>query len=142
MAAGDIFVFNQTKLDLLNGTHDLDSHIFKVAILNNTTTPTVNDVDPALNSYTEVGSGGTYIAGGTTLTMTLQLAGGTVTWDSTLDPAWNQNAGNDIDAYWGLIYNTSATNRALLYIDLGGPVDMTGGTLTLNWNANGILTLT
>ena len=142
MAAGDIFVYNQTKLDLLNGTHDLDNDIFKCAVLTNGVTPTVNDVDPALNTYVEVGTGGTYVAGGELLTMTLVLAGGTVTWDSTVDPAWGQNAGNSVDAYWGLIYNTSATNRAVLFVDLGGPVDMTGGTLTLNWNANGILTLT
>jgi hypothetical protein len=142
MATGDVTVFNEAKLGLVDGTHDLDTHVIKCAILDNTTAPTAADTTPALADYTQVGTGGTYTAGGQTLTMNVTQATGTVTVDSTTNPVWGQDAGNDTDAYWGLIYNdTDAGDAAIAFVELGGPVDMTAGTLTINWNANGIFTL-
>jgi hypothetical protein len=113
-----------------------------VAILDNTTAPTAADATPALAGYTEVGAAGTYTAGGTTLTISLTEAAGTVTFDATNNPTWAQNASNDIDAYWGLIYNaTDLSNSAIAFLDLGGPVDMTAGDLTITWNASGLFTI-
>ena len=40
MAVNDVTVFDETKLALLDGTHDLDTHSFKVALCNNTVAPT------------------------------------------------------------------------------------------------------
>lgn len=142
MATGDVTVFNEAKLALLDGTHDLDTHTIKCAILDNTTAPTAATATPALADFTQVGTGGTYVAGGQTLTMSLSESTGTVTVDSSVNPVWGQDAGNDTDAYWGLIYNdTDAGDAAIAFVELGGPVDMTAGTLTINWNANGIFTL-
>ena len=86
MATGDLTVFDEAKLALTDGTHDLDTHTIKCAILDNTTAPTAADTTPALGDYTEVGTGGTYVAGGTTLTISLTEAGGTVTFDATTNP--------------------------------------------------------
>lgn len=141
MAQGDVTVFDEAKLALLDGTHDLDTHTIKLALLDNTTAPTAGTATPNLSDFTEVGSAGSYTAGGETLTISLTEAAGTVTFDSSTNPSWAQNASNDTDAYWGLIYNTSATNAAIAFLDLGGPVDMTAGTLTVTWNASGIFTL-
>jgi len=40
MAAGDLTVFDEAKLALLDGTHDLDTHVIKLAICDNTVAPT------------------------------------------------------------------------------------------------------
>jgi len=119
-----------------DGTHDLDTDVLKVAICDNTTTPTAAQATPALGDFTEVGTVGSYIAGGTALTVSLTEVGGTVTLDFTNDPTWLQNASNDVDAYWGIIYNdTDAGDAAIGYVELGGPVDMSAGDLTLTWGA-------
>lgn len=143
MAQGDITIFDEAKLALLNGTHDLDTDVIKCAILDNTTTPTAADATPTLSDYTQVGTAGTYVAGGTALTISLTEVGGTVTFDATNNPTWLLDASNDIDAYWGLIYNdTDATDAAIGFVDLGGPIDMTADDLTITWNGTGIATLT
>lgn len=142
MARGDVTVFNTAKEWLMDGTFDLDGDTIKIAICDNTTAPTASTATPNLSDFTEVGSAGSYTAGGETLTCTWVESGGTVTFDSSTNPTWASNGSNDTDAYWGIIYSTTATNAAIAYVDLGGPVDMSAGALTINWNASGIFTLT
>lgn len=144
MARGDVVVFNESKAYLIEGGWEAADDI-KVAICDNTTAPTAATATPALGDFTQVGTAGSYVSGGTSLgnigTMTTQ-AGGTVTFDSATNPSWAQNASNDTDAYWGIIYNdTDAGDLAIAYVDLGGPVDMSAGSLTITWNASGIFTL-
>ena len=85
------------------------------------------------------------MAGGTslgTLAECVSQAAGTVTFDSATNPTWALDAGNDEDAYWGLIYNdTDAGDLAIGFLDLGGPVDMSTGDLTITWNASGVFTI-
>lgn len=146
MARGDIVVFNTAKEWLADGTFDLDTGTFNCAILDNTTVPAATTATPTLADFTEVGTGGTYVAGGTALTKTWVESAGTVTFDSSTNPTWAQDAGNDVDAHWALVYQTGLSNgttdAALAFLDLGGPVDMTAGDLTITWNASGIVTLT
>lgn len=145
MATGDIIVFEEAKATLHNGTFATTNDI-KCAILDNTTTPAAGDATPALGDYTEVGVAGTYVAGGTslgTLTSMVSEAAGTMTFDSATNPTWAQDASNDVDAWWGLIYNdTDAGDLAIAFVELGGPVDMTAGDLTITWNVSGIYTNT
>ena len=145
MATGDITWFNEARtLDYFAGWAGTDT--IKVAILDNTTAPTASTATPALGDFTQVGTGGTYVSGGTSLgdwATVWSQSGGTGTMDSTTNPTWAQDASNDTDAYWGLIYNgTQAGNPAIAFVDLGGPVDMSAGSLTITWNASGIATLT
>lgn len=144
MARGDVTVFDEAKAYMIDGGWEAADDI-KVAILDNTVTPAAGDTTPALGDYTEVGTAGTYVAGGTSLGNLGTLvseAGGTMTFDSATNPTWSQDAGNDADAYWGLIYNdTDAGDLAIAFVDLGGPVDMSGGDLTITWNASGIFTI-
>ena len=141
MAAGDITWFEEAKGYMLDGGWEAADDL-KVAIPDNTTAPTASDATPALADYTEVGTAGTYVAGGTSLGTWgdfVAEAGGTVTLDSTVNPTWAQDASNDVDAYWALVYNdTQAGDPALCFVELGGPVDMTAGPLTINWNASGL----
>ena len=145
MATGDIIFFDEAKAYMQDGdwasTDDM-----KLAILDNTTTPAAADATPALADYTEVGAAGTYVAGGTSLgnwTTMISEAAGTVTYDSATNPTWAQDGSNDVDAWWGLIYNdTQVGDPALAFVELGGPRDMSAGALTVTWNASGIATLT
>ena len=145
MARGDVTVFEEAKAYMIDGGWEAADDI-KCAILDNTLAPTASDATPALGDYTEVGAGGTYVAGGTSLGnlgTCVTEAAGTMTFDSATNPTWAQDAGNDTDAYWALIYNdTDAGDLAIAFVDLGGPVDMTAGDLTITWNASGIFTIT
>ncbi len=144
MAAGDVTLFQAAFEDALENWDGADT--IKCAILDNTTAPTAGTATPALGDFTEVGTGGSYTAGGESLgtwSTMVTFSGAVTTIDSATNPSWAQNASNDTDAYWGLIYNsTQVGNEALAFVDLGGPVDMSAGSLTITWNASGIATIT
>ena len=145
MATGDIVWFEEARtLDYFAGWATTDD--IKVAVLDNTTAPTAATATPALADFTQVGAAGSYTTGGTSIGdwgTVWSEAAGTGTMDSATNPTWTQNASNDVDAYWGLIYNdTQIGDPAVAYVELGGPVDMSAGSLTITWNASGICTLT
>jgi len=148
MAQGTLVVFDEAKAYLIDGDF-ASTDTIKCAICDNTTTPTASDAVPSISggttNYTEVGSAGSYTAGGTSLGTIATLVsetGGTMTFNSATNPSWVQHASNDTDAYWAIIYNdTDATNRAIAFVDLAGPVDMTAGDLTITWSGTGIFTL-
>ena len=146
MATGDVTFFNEFRSlgDYLGGW--VGSNDIKVAILDNTTPPTAATATPGLATFTQVGTAGTYVAGGTSLGTwadVWSVSGATGTLDSATNPTWAQDAGNDTDAHWGLIYNdTVAGDPAIAFVELGGPVNMATGALTITWNASGIATLT
>ena len=146
MAVGDIVFFDEFMSlgDYIAGWATTDD--IKVAVLDNTLAPLAGDTTPALADYTQVGVGGTYVAGGLSIggwAASWAQTGGTGTFDSATNPSWAQDAGNDVDAFWGLIYNdTQAGDPAIGFVDLGGPVDMSAGSLTITWNVLGIATLT
>jgi hypothetical protein len=144
MATGDITFFNAALLTAFCGGWATSDDI-KCAICDNTTTPTAATATPALGDFTQVGTGGSYVAGGTSLSTwngNGSVGGSTLTWDSTTNPTWAQNASNDTDAHWGILYNdTQAGDDAFAFIELGGPVDMSTGSLTITWNASGIFTI-
>lgn len=143
MATGDITWFDAAMtFDYYAGWAGTDD--IKVAVLDNTTTPTTATATPALGDFTEVTAAGSYTAGGTSIgdwaTVWSQTTG-TGTMDSATNPTWAQDASNDVDAWWGLIYNdTQAGDPAIGFVELGGPVDMTAGSLTITWSGSGIAT--
>jgi len=143
MARGDVTIFEEALARMLIGGWASTDH-FYCAVCDNTTTPTAADTTPVITDYTEVGAAGTYVAGGTdlgALSALVSEADGTMTFDSATNPTWAQAASNDDDAYWGVIYNyTDAGKDCLAFVDLGGPVDMSGGDLTITWGA-GIFTI-
>ncbi len=145
MATGDIVWFEEARtLDYFAGWAASDD--IKLAICDDTATPAAATATPALGDFTQVGAAGSYTAGGTSLGnwgTVWSEAAGTGTMDSATNPTWAQNASNDADAYWGILYNdTQAGDPAFAFVDLGGPVDMSAGSLTVTWNASGIATLT
>lgn len=145
MATGDLTVFEDAIGWLNDGTFtDLDTGIltWRIAVLDNTTAPLVTTVSPILATFTEVGTAGTYTAGGSTLAVSWsEPSAGVWMFDSTVNPTWTQNASNDTDATWGLVYADGTLNGkvdpALCFIELG-TVDMSAGDLTITFNANGL----
>ena len=57
MARGDVVVFNESKAYLIEGGWEAADDI-KVAICDNTTTPTAATTTPALGDFTQVGTAG------------------------------------------------------------------------------------
>ena len=142
MAQGDLTIFDEAKLALLDGTHDLDTDNIRVAIINNTTVPTASDTTPALGDYTTV-SGGNFPATPDLMTTSLTEVGGTVTYDFTTNLSYAQNASNPTDVYYAIIYNDTATgDPAIGFVELAASgFDATGGDFSLDWNALGVFTL-
>jgi len=145
MAVGDLVVFDEAKAKMIAGDW-ASTDVFYLAIMENTTIPTAGTVTPVFGDFTEVTAAGSYTATGTSLGALSTLvteAAGVMTFDSATNPTWTQNASNTTTAYWGIVYNfTDAGKDALAFIDLGGPVDMTAGDLTVTWNATGLFTIT
>ena|SRR4030065_486206 len=144
MASGDIVVFQEAMAKMLDGDWASTDH-FYCAICDNTVTPVAATATPVIGDFTQVGSGGTYVNGGTDLGTLADLvvqAAGVMKFDSATNPTWAQHASNDVDAFWAIVYNfTDAAKDALLFVDLGGPVDMSAGDLTITWNGSGIFTI-
>ena len=145
MARGDLIVFDEAKAKMIDGDW-ASTDDFYLAIMDNTTTPAAADATPVFGDYTEVGAAGTYVANGTNLgalSVLVTEAGGVMTFDSATNPTWAQDAANDVDAWWGIVYNfTDAGKDAVFFVELDGPVDMTAGDLTVTWNASGMFTIT
>ena len=145
MAAGDITFFDESMRTMLLGWAGTD--ILKCALVTNAVPPTAGDTLPELLDYTELPDvSGSYTPGGESLgnwTTFLTEDAGVVTFDTVSDPQWTQNALDTTDPYWGIIYNDTQTgDPCLAFVDLGGAIDLTLGSLTIVWNASGIATLT
>lgn len=145
MAAGNWIVFNRAKLKLANGTFDLDTNPFFMAL---TTSAQVLDAtfvgtstDCRYSDLTaEVANGGGYTTGGKTLTATWTQSTGTITFDVD-DQAWTSST---ITAKYAVIYANNTNDDLLCVVDLdtgGGSVSTTAGTLTITINASGVFTL-
>ena len=145
MAAGSWIVFNRAKLKLANGTFDLDTQTFLMALttsaqaLDATFVGTSTDCRYA-DLTAEVASGGGYTTGGKTLTATWTQSTGTITFDVD-DQAWTAST---ITAKYAVIYANNTNDDLLCVVDLdtgGGSVSTTAGTLTITINASGVFTL-
>jgi hypothetical protein len=141
-------VFDQFMVDMAEGVHNLETDTIRVALVDSTITPTAATSDPRWGAgggtnlaTNEVTAGGNYTAGGIDISSgaTMTLTGGAAVFDSTVNPQWLQDAGNPTDARWAIVYNdTAAGNNAIGWVDLGSVFDMSGGDLTITWNASGL----
>lgn len=145
MAAGAFFIFNIAKKKIGDGTFDLDTHTFKMALSTATqsldATFAGSSTDARYADLTnEVANGNGYTTGGKTLTATWVRATGTITWDVD-DQAWTAST---FTAKYAVIYDNTSTNKDLLAaceLESGSTVTVTAGTLTVTINASGVFTL-
>lgn len=113
------------KSELLTATHNFAAsggHTFKMALY----TPAAT-LGASTTSYsaTNEASGAGYSAGGTTLTNVDPSTSGTVVMLTFgANPTW---AGASFAASQGLIYNSSASNKAVMVLDFGGTQTVTSG---------------
>ena len=112
------------------------TNTIKMAIMTNAATPSLTDSDPRWGAggsqnyaTNEVTPGGSYSAGGITLTSpTSTLSGAVTSLNSTSPITLAANAANPTNAYWGIFYDsTDAGKHVIGYIDLGGPVSLVPG---------------
>lgn len=145
MATGTVTVFQEFSDQLGKEIHNFSSDTLKIGLIDNTLTPTAGDATPTWSDYSanEVSTGGGYTANGETLaSVTWSEAAGVATLDAA-NISLDQNGSGFTDAYWGIIYNDSAaSDDAIAFVELGGPVSEQSGPVAINWNASGILTVT
>ena len=138
MALNDVIFFEESSKYWGDKLMDMPNDTWKLALITNAAVPTAADASPTLSDYTECTAGGGYTSGGATLSsVTWAEASGTSTFDAA-DVTWTKQAGSPTDAYYALLYNSTAGDRAVLAIDLGGPVSLVAGNIAVAWNASGI----
>jgi hypothetical protein len=121
------------KSELLGGVHDLDTHTIKLALIKSGMSgtygaATTNYSDVTGNSDEASGTG--YSAGGQNLDgATIATSGTTAFLDFTDEVFSNVTVSTD----GCIIYNSSASNKAICVIDFGGTVSATAGDLTIEF---------
>jgi len=139
MAAGSWTLTNTGRTSLLDGTFDIDSDTFKMALFlstsnlgaASTTFAGVSNEHAAANGYTAGGNATTLSLSGTT----------TVTVDGT-DEVWTASGGS-IVARFAALYEVGGNILAYCLLD-DSPANVTatdGNTLTVAIHANGVFTL-
>lgn len=137
MASG---IYNRFKANLANKIVDWEADTIKVGLMDN-----IHAFNADNNVWTDVSaneiSGTGYTAGGETLTTA------SVTQDDTndlakLDGDNSQWTTATFSAYHAVIYDTTATSNLTCSFDFGGQQQVTVGTFTVQWHADGIITLT
>jgi|TARA_R100000353_G_scaffold172788_1_gene138396 hypothetical protein len=128
------------KQQLLNKEHDLNSDTIKLALIKASPSgtygaATTNYSDVTGNSDEASGTG--YSAGGQTLdSATISVSGTT----AIVDFADEVFSDVTLSASGCIIYNSSASNKAIATISFGGTVSATAGDLTIEFPAAGAST--
>ena len=122
---------NSFKQELLGGVHDLDTHSLKIALIkpsptSNFNKATTNYSDLTANS--DEATGTNYSAGGQVLdSPVISLSGDTAIVDFADEVFSNLT----ITAAGALLYNTSASNKAIAVFSFGSNVASTAGDFTV-----------
>lgn len=136
------------KLELATATHNFTTtsgHVFKAALGKASPTgtygaATVNYSDLTGNSD-ELSASGGYSTGGFAWTaaqnITPLTSGTTAYWQWSTNPSWTSAS---FTARGVIIYNSSASNKAVYVGDLGGDQTVVNGTFTLVLPTNGSTT--
>ena len=140
MAAGTWTFTNTGRTSLIDGTFDIDSDTWKMALFLSTSNLGAASTTFAGVTNEHAAANG-YSAGG--IAVTLTLAGTTtVTVDISSDPVWTASGGSII-ARFAAIYEVSGNILCYVLLD-DTPADVTatdGNTLTVAANASGVFTL-
>lgn len=139
-AAGTWTFTNEGRTKLLDGTFDIDSDSWKMALFLST-----SNLGAASTTYAGVtnehSNANGYTTGGIAITLTLSGTT-TVTVDISTDPVWTASAGS-ITARFAAIYEVSGRVLCFCLLD-STPADVTatdGNTLTVAAHASGVFTL-
>lgn len=152
MATGDIKWFAQALHDLGNKIHDIDGDTLKLALVTNTTVPSLSTAAPHYGGTGTTNFATNAVATGTSWTGPVTLANKSWSLVSNVptfradNPATiAQDASGFTNARWGIIYNdTDANKRCIAFVDLGSDRSLVSGSLAIDWSGatNDILTIT
>lgn len=140
MAAGAWTFTNGGRTKLLDGTFDIDSDSWKLALFLST-----SNIGAASTTYAgltnEHANGNGYTTGGQAISLTLSGTT-TVTVDVATDPVWTASGGA-ITARFAVIYEVGGDVLCYCLLD-SAPADVSatdGNTLTVACNVSGLFTL-
>jgi|TARA_R100000656_G_scaffold121378_2_gene96313 hypothetical protein len=119
------------KQQILEKEHDLGSDTIKIALY--TSSATLGATTTAYSATNEI-SGTGYSAGGVALTSQTVSTSGTVAYFDSADPSWSSAS---FTANGAVIYNSSASNKAIAVLAFGGDFTVSGGTFTIVFPAAG-----
>lgn len=126
------------KVELPQAIHNFTTttgHVFKIAMYTNVAA--WDATTTAYSATNEVGNSGTYAAGGFAWTaaqnITPAATGTTAFWSWSANPAWTAAT---ITARSAIIYNSSASNKAVCVLDFGADKTSTAGTFTITLPTN------
>ena len=134
MASG---IYDRFLSNLMNKQVDLVNDTIKVALMDVSHSYSNTDNELADVSANEV-SGTGYTTGGKEITGKTVTQGSPTVFNGN-DVVWT---GITVNAYHAVIYDDTLTNDDLIAsIDFGGEVSVSDGTLTIEWDTTGIITL-
>ena len=128
------------KQELLGAVHDMDTHTLKLALIKSGMSGTYG---AATANYSDVtgnsdeATGTNYSAGGNNLDSAAIAVSGTTAHVDFADEVFSNVT---TSAAGCIIYNSSASNKAICVIDFGGTVSATAGDLTIEFPAAGAST--
>ena len=127
-------VANSFKGELLTGTHNFTAatgNVFKLALY--TSAATLNSATTVYANTNEVANSGQYVTGGGVLTNVSPVVSSGVAFIDFSDLSFT---GVTLTARGALIYNTSATNKAVCVLSFGSDKTATSGTFTIQFPAD------
>ena len=140
MSAGAWIFTNEGRTKLLDGTFDIDSDTWKMALFLSTSNIGASSTTYAglTNEHSQANG---YLTGGESIVLAL-TGTTTVKVDINTDPVWTASGGS-IVARFGVIYEVSGNVLCYCLLD-STPADVTatdGNTLTVAAHASGVFTL-
>ena len=126
-------VCSSFKSELLQAVHNFAAaggNTFKIALY--TSSATLDSSTTVYTTSNECPSTGNYTAGGNTLTGQSVTLSGTTAFIDFDDSTWTSST---ISAAGALIYNSSASNKAVLVLSFGGTYSSTNGNFTIQFPA-------
>ena len=133
-------IYTSAKVNLINGTIDLDTDTIKVALV--TSTYVASAAHDFFDDITNEVSATGYTAGGATLSTPSVVADGTSAKFDAADTVWSITG--TVTARGAVVYKdtgTAATRPLLFYYDFGTDETAEDGDFTIQWSANGLATL-
>ena len=121
------------KEDLLNKEQDLGNGADVIKIALYTSSATLDATTTAYTTTEEIAGSG-YTAGGVTLTTQVVDTSGTTAYFDADDPEWTSASFTTAGA---LIYNSTASNKAIAVLSFGGDFTVTSGTFRIVFPAPG-----
>ena len=120
------------KAEILDEQHDLVADTLKIALY--TSSASLGATTTAYSTTNEVANGNGYATGGVTLTSRTVGTSGTTAFFDAADPSWTSAS---FTANGAMIYNSSASNKAIAILAFGGDFTVAGGTFQIVFPAAG-----